>query len=386
METDVPVKPKKEFSLSDPDPGSAGDYMIRAKDFMLSTWGILGILFVVSLFLLPLLFNALNNGPERSDWAFEMTQIENLYDDGYKGEGVVVGLIDTGIDPNHDDLDHIEIVAWRDYINDRNDPYDDQGHGTMVAGILAARGDLRGAAPKVSMVVAKVFDVSGGTSRTEMEDIIAEAVDFCVENGADIISMSLGGTDFMNYNEIPSDRTEDACRRALNQGVFVVAAAGNDGDDVALGETEADVASPGTVDDVICVGSIDKNGIIAPTSSVGDNNGWLPGPFDDRRDPDRKPELVAPGVDIFTTYPGNKYKFMSGTSAATPFVSGALALLLEAHPEYKRDGASGGDRSAIDHVKTLLMNTAREQEGQGTPHDDYYGYGLVKIKDTIAGL
>ncbi len=311
---------------------------------------------------------------ERTEWAYTVTEIKNLNDLGHDGEGVVVGIVDTGIDTSHPDLDHINVTAWMDYVNGESLPYDDEGHGTMMAGIIAAEGEIDGAAPKVDMVVVKAISSSGTGSSSD----VAEGIDFCVDNGADVICLSLGGRG-RRFNI--GDDTVQACERAIAEGVYVVAAAGNDGEESG----DNDVDSPATAEDVIAVGAIDEDKNIASFSSVGDNNGVSPGPFDDRQDPDKKPELVAPGVDIVSTYLDEKYATGSGTSQATAFVAGGIALLLDANPEWQREGNSGGDANAVDHFKDVFMDTA-EKLDQITPHDDYYGYGLIQVKDADTDL
>jgi serine protease AprX len=311
---------------------------------------------------------------ERTEWAFTSTEIKDLNDLGYNGEGVVVGIVDTGIDTSHPDLDHINVIAWIDYVNDESEPYDDEGHGTMMAGIIAADGQIDGAAPKVDMVVVKAISSSGSGSSSD----VAAGIQFCIDNGADVICLSLGGRSrLLNLG----DDSAQAVENAIAQGVYVVAAAGNDGE-----EDDGDVSSPATVDDAIAVGAIDENKRIASFSSKGDNDGVFPLPFDDRQDPDKKPELVAPGVDIVSTYPDEKYATGSGTSQATAFVAGCIALLLDANPEWQREGNSGGDASAVDHFKDVFMDTAQKLSDQDTPHDDYYGYGLIQVKDAEAEL
>ncbi|UCF07962.1 MAG: S8 family serine peptidase [Thermoplasmata archaeon] len=366
------------------DIGMLGGSMEK-KNIVLIIVIILAVITVILLFALSLSSNDENgiipwpdgNGEtvERSEWAFETTEITDLNDLGYDGDGVVVGIVDTGIDTSHPDLDHINITAWMDYVNGQSAPYDDEGHGTMMAGIIAASGEIDGAAPKVDMVVVKAISSSGSGSSSD----VAAGIDFCVANGADVICLSLGGR-ARRFNL--GDDTAQACDRAIEQGVFVVAAAGNDGED----SNDNDVDSPATVEDVIAVGAIDKNKHIASFSSIGDNDGRTPFPIDDRQDPDKKPELTAPGVDIVSTYPNSKYAEGSGTSQSTAFVAGCIALLLDANPDWQREGSSGGDGDAIDEFKDVFMDTAEKLPEQDTPHDDYYGYGLIQAMDAEARL
>jgi serine protease AprX len=306
---------------------------------------------------------------ERTEWAFEITQIKDMNDDGYDGEGIVVGIVDSGIDLSHPDLDHINITAWKDYVNGRANPYDDNGHGTHIAGIIAAQGEIDGIAPKVKLIVVKA--ISGSGSGTDSD--VADGIRFAVDNGADVICLSLGGrARFLNLG----DDTASACEDAIDEGVFVVAAAGNDGED-----DDGDVASPATVNDVIAVGAIDENKNIASFSSEGENDGSLIPPRPPRFDPDRKPEMVAPGVEIVSTWINDEYRFGSGTSQATAFVAGGVALLLDANPEHQREGSSGGNENAVSNLKEIFMDTAEECPNQAEPHDDHYGYGLINVKD-----
>lgn len=324
---------------------------------------------------------------EQTGWAYEITQINTMNSQGYEGIGVVIGIVDTGINIGHKDLNHVEIVAWKDYINDKETPYDDQGHGTHVAGIICADGEIIGGAPQVSLIVVKAMDNKGEGS----EDDIADGIDFCVEKGADIICLSLGGLRF----PILGTDVERACEDATSSGVFVVAAAGNDGED----SDQEDVISPANVEYVIAVGAIDRNKKIAPFSNKGDNEGLVPGyqgtdpilnePYDpfERQDPNKKPELVAPGVNISSTWKST-YAKASGTSQAVPFVCSVLAILLDdrAFPEYRHDGVEGGSEETIEKFKNVFMSTSLKLGSQERPHDEYYGYGLIQAQKAYNGL
>ncbi len=298
--------------------------------------------------------------PTRSEWAFRMTQVRDLQDAGLDGRGEVVCLVDTGIDPGHPDLSGVPIRGWRDFVRGRADPYDDDGHGTAMAGIIAARGALTGVAPAVALIVAKALDAHGmGTSAG-----LASAIDFCVDpdgdgnrtDGADVVSLSLAAASNVTLG---SDVTA-AVTAALSWGVVIVASAGNDG----LAD-DGDVQNPASIEGVIAVGSVDEFGAVALFSSKGASVG--------RTDPNRKPELVAPGVDLLTTARGGGYQLVSGTSASAAFVSGIVALLLEAHPNV----GTAANFAMILSLKTALMDAAHEALGQVAPHDPHYGYGVV---------
>ena len=184
---------------------------------------------------------------------------------------------------------------------------------------------------------------------------------------------------------IETDELEAAVNRAIDQGIFVVAAAGNDGGS----DDDGDVASPGSEDDVICVGAIDTDGSIWSNSSVGSNGGSII-PFRPlgRQDPDKKPELVAPGEKLAILHAqidgaNSLYAWGSGTSGATVWVSGAIAHLLEHRPDLAHNGSSGGTRDTVNNVKEWVQNSVIQQDGQ-TEHDDYYGYGRLKVDALIA--
>lgn len=317
---------------------------------------------------------------KKSEWAYEMTQLRQMNSEGFEGNGVVVGIVDTGIDPDHDDLDHVIIVAWKDYINEKDKPYDDKGHGTHVAGIICADGKIDGGAPEVGLIVVKAIDSKGeGT-----DENVADGIKFCVNNGADIICLSLGGGTL----PLLGTNSERECNDAINNGVFVVAAAGNDGEN-----DDGDVSSPANVEGVIAVGAIDKNKIIAPFSSKGHNTeGVIPGyqgkdpifglkldPTETWDDPNKKPELVAPGVQISSTYRDNSYVFASGTSQATPFICSVIAVILDdrALPQYRHDGKNNEGQDTIEKFKNAFMNTTEKLKNQEKPHDEHYGYGLI---------
>ncbi|UCE38617.1 MAG: S8 family serine peptidase, partial [Thermoplasmata archaeon] len=231
-------------------------------------------------------------------------------------------------------------------------------------GIIAASGVINGIAPKVNMVVVKAISAEGSGSDSD----VADGIHFCADSGANVICLSLGGrARFLNLG----DQSANACEDVIDEGVFVVAAAGNDGE-----SDDGDVSSPATVNEVIAVGAIDKNKNIASFSSIGDNDGNV-FPFRlPRFDPNRKPELVAPGIEITSTYLEDGYAIVNGTSQATAFVAGGIVLLLDAHPDYMN-----GDSDEIIQFKNVFMDTAEKCPGQNTPHDNYYGYGLINVVD-----
>ncbi len=304
----------------------------------------------------------------RSEWAYNMTQVLEMSSLGFTGQGVTVGLVDSGIDLSHPDFANLSLKGWNDLVNGNATPYDDDGHGTQMAGIIAG---TDGGAPGAALLVAKAIDAAG----TSTDSLVARAVRWCLDpNGdgdrldsADIISLSLGG----GRLPILGTETEKACKEALSWGAFVVAACDNDG-----ASDDGEVSSPASVKLVIAAGAVNQTGKIAPFSSAGRNEGSILPPILPRHDPDKKPEVVAPGVDLWCDIPGGGHDFGSGTSHAAAFVSACLAVVLGALPQYLPRNNEG--ETTIVKFKQALMDTALKLDGQAEPHDEHYGYGLVQ--------
>lgn len=290
---------------------------------------------------------------------------------GYSGSGVNVCIVDTGMELNHPDLEGFDVAAWVDIVQGKSNPYDDHGHGTNMAGILVANGWINGIAKDVNLYVAKALLANGSGYE---EDVVA-GIDWCIGQNVSIISLSLGGGQDLFPLPSSNGRTiEDSVNDATARGIFVIAAAGNDGGE----NDDGDVASPGSERRVICVGGVTLSGDHWAKSSTG-NNGFSAIPFKlPRGDPDKKPELVAPAKDVPVLNTQGTWSSSSGTSAATVYVTGAIAILLEAHPELASNGTSG-DVSTIDEVKDWIMQSVQPQDGQ-SDHDDDYGYGLLDIE------
>ena len=293
---------------------------------------------------------------------------------GLDGTGVRVCIVDSGIDTSHKDLSGINLVAWRDFVNNQEQPYDDQGHGTSMAGILVADGWMKGVAPEVELVVAKALSGNG----TGDDGIVADAIDWCVDQGSHIISLSLGGAPgLLPFNPFGGRDSSDAADDAIDQGIVVIAAAGNDGGP----DDDGDVAHPSSERLVISVGGHTEDGSHWSGSSTGDNNGNLLPLILPRQDPQKKPEVVAPAEGVPVVNNDGTWSIVDGTSAATVFVTGAIALLLEAQPGLAGNETSGSSASVIQ-IKQALMDTAKPQPGQDG-HDDDYGYGMLQIENLI---
>jgi len=246
-----------------------------------------------------------------------------------KGTGAKVAVIDSGIDYNHEDLNDNDRGGY-DFVNGDSDPLDDYGHGTHVAGIIAAEDNdvgVIGVAPEANLYALKVLDSSGSGSYSDLID----ALGWCVDHGIQVANMSLGGT-------IPSRSLRVACDNAYNAGVLLVAAAGN--------YSSSRILYPAKYDSVLAVSATDQSDNLASFSNYGDQI-----------------ELAGPGVSINSTLLGGGYGEKSGTSMSTPHVSGTAALVVA----YGITGSSA--------IRDQLNTTAEDLGDPG--RDAYFGYGLV---------
>lgn len=302
----------------------------------------------------------------------EMIQLDEV---SLNGEGVAVCIVDSGIDLTHPDLSDLSLSGWRDFISTSTEPYDDNGHGTSMAGILVADGWIKGVAPNVELYVAKALDGANGVGSDET---VAQAIDWCVEQNVNIISLSLGGAPgILPFNPFSGRDSGDAANDAIEQGIVVVAAAGNDGGS----DDDGDVAHPSSEQLVISVGGVTLSESHWSGSSIGDNDGSLFPLILPRQDPNKKPEIVAPAESVPVINNQNSWSIVDGTSAATVFVTGAIALLLESSPELSSDSQQANS-GTVTQIKQLILNSVKAQEGQ-EEHDDNYGYGLLQINDLI---
>ena len=280
---------------------------------------------------------------------------------GLNGQGITIAVIDTGIDSSHESLDDLDddpntndpkIIGWKDFVNFNPNPYDDHGHGTHVSGIAAGTGgssNFVGVAPGANLVGVKVLNGYGSGTFSDVIAGIEWVVQHKDEYGISIISMSLGA----NVNSDGTTPVEIAADYAVDMGINFVVAAGNSG---AWGYNS--VGIPASAFDVITVGAVDDNLDIAYFSSRG--------PTKDGR---TKPEVSAVGVDVTSSFPGG-YVAWSGTSMATPHVSGFVALLLQQNPSL-----------TPMQVRDLLMQTAVDKGIEGVDND--YGSGVVNGFETF---
>lgn len=293
----------------------------------------------------------------RNDFGLDGDRDGNI--NSYSKNDVVVAVIDTGIDGNHVDLDGGKIIAWKDYVGNQLSPYDDNKHGTHVAGIIAGEGDgdsqYKGVAEGAALIGLKVLDSQGSGS---MSDVTA-AIDWCITNknlyGIDVINMSLG----TSGSSDGTDATSLAVNNAANNGITVVVAAGNSGPD------KYTVGSPGAAANAITVGAMADVG--EDGFNVTDFSSR--GPTADERS---KPDICAPGYNITApqTNSTNGYIELSGTSMATPFTAGTVALMLDANPNL-----------TPAQIKNNLMSTADDWGKNGEDID--YGAGRLDGYEAI---
>ncbi|WP_394188547.1 S8 family serine peptidase [Paenisporosarcina quisquiliarum] len=268
------------------------------------------------------------------DWGIQSINITKTWQTGYTGKGVKVAVIDSGIS-SHEDLVIAGGVSFVDYTNSYQD---DNGHGTHVAGIISASDNgygVKGVASGVELYAVKTMDEKGSAY---LSNVIA-GVNWAIQNQMDIINLSLS-----TQSESPAFK--DIVDKAYDEGILLVAAAGNDG--TKSGDT---VDFPARYPSVIAVGAIDQNNRFASFSSTG---------------PDV--EVVAPGVAVLSTYLNNSYARLNGTSMATPFVSGYLALLKQAYPSLSNY-----------QLRSLLINHTLDLGLPG--FDQFFGNGLVIASD-----
>lgn len=251
-----------------------------------------------------------------------------------KGEGVKIAIIDTGIDTDHPDLKHAIKKTYNSF-NGSTNVNDVQGHGTHVAGVIGANGVMVGVAPEAELYIVKALGDDGGGSSLSL----AKGIEWCIEQDVDVISMSLGS---QGSAQMVSDILQDA----VDKNIIPVCAAGND----ANGNKERiSIDYPAAYKHTIAVGAIDTSNNHANFSSIGNV------------------DVVAFGVRVLSTYKNSSYAMLSGTSMATPYISGAIALLQGVAK------ARLGRRLTLDEVKTILAINARDLGDPGK--DKVYGYG-----------
>ncbi|MDM5301430.1 serine protease Isp [Bacillus subtilis] len=260
---------------------------------------------------------------------------------GVKGKNVKIAVLDTGCDISHPDLKN-QVIGGKNFTDDdggKEDMISDyNGHGTHVAGTIAANdsnGGIAGVAPEASLLIVKVLGGANGSGQYEW---IINGINYAVEQKADIISMSLGGP-----NDVPE--LEEAVKNAVKNGVLVVCAAGNEGDG---NERTEELSYPAAYNEVIAVGSVSVARELSEFSNAN-----------------KEIDLVAPGESILSTLPNKKYGKLTGTSMAAPHVSGALALIKSYEEESFQRKLSETEVYAQLVRRTLPLDIAKTLAGNG---------------------
>ena len=298
-------------------------------------------------------------------WGVKRIGSGTVHDGGNKGAGVKIGIIDSGVDHGHQDLDGVYAGGY-DFVQDDADPDDVYGHGTHVAGTACAEDNglgVVGVAPGCALYSLRVLNDSGSGS---WGTTIA-AMDWAVLNGLQVVNLSLGSS------QDPGSTVKAAFDNAEAKGLVIVAAGGNSGTPSGKGNN---VIYPAKYASVIAVAATDKNDTRPSWSSTGEEI-----------------ELAAPGVSVLSSWndgdsphnpqpsilDGDWYKEGSGTSMASPHVAGAAALVIAA-------GVTDGnfDGRINDEVRAILNSTADDIGAVGK--DTHYGYGLVNVAAAIASL
>jgi thermitase len=273
-----------------------------------------------------------------NQWGPEKIEADTAWNTRKGGNVALVAVVDTGIDYNHRDLRANYVALGYDWVNDDADPMDDNGHGTHVAGIIAATMNnslgIAGLA-QVQVMAEKGFSYNG----MGYSDDLANAIIHAANQGARIISCSWGSDE-------ESQLIRNAIKYATRKGALVIAAAGNSGTNTKH--------YPAAYPEVIAVTATDENDNPAAFTTYGD---WV--------------DLAAPGTSIYSTYLWNSYVSMSGTSMACPHVTGVAALVWSQYP-----------MMTAEQVRSQLLNTADDLGEPGV--DVFYGYGRVNARKAVA--
>ncbi|PAB56894.1 S8 family peptidase [Anaeromicrobium sediminis] len=277
-----------------------------------------------------------NDPGSKSQLAVAYTKSNLVWDEIDQKRDINVAIIDTGIDYNHPDLkNRVKVDLGYDFVNDDPDPMDDNGHGTHVAGIIAAEkdnnegivgivGDL-----DVNIIPIKALDKDGSGDI----GVIAQAIEYAVDKGAHIINLSLGGPQ-------ENEEIKEAIEYAMDKGVFVIAAAGND-------SRNCDRYVPAGLDGVYTVAASNLINKKANFSNYG-----------------KSVDIAAPGVKILSTVPNGGYEAWDGTSMATPVVTGVVAMLMTENPDID-----------INEIKDILSKSSKDIMQSGI--DPFTGTGLI---------
>lgn len=287
---------------------------------------------------------------ETKDWGLLTNNIPKTWEIT-KGEGINIFILDTAGSSDHSDLKE-NIIGGINF-SDSSDLLDRNGHGTHCAGIIAASENdmgVVGVAPKAKIFLVKVLDDSGNGSVISIE----KGLRFCYESldkeiKPHIISMSLGSSSELGHG------THFWIKKLYEKNIPIICAAGNSG--------QEGVNYPAKYQETIAIGAYDSKENLANFSTTGE-----------------EVDFTAPGVDIYSTWIENNYARISGTSMATPFVAGIVALLLAKHK--KQEAETGmNDCKTISQIKEHLIKYSIDKGDIGK--DNQWGYGIIDVDKLI---
>ncbi len=252
-------------------------------------------------------------------------------------KNVVVAVVDTGIDPNHEDLknnlwkDPVTGNYGYDFVENKPNPKDEHGHGTHVSGILGAtlnaKSGVSGVAHKVSIMPIRYYSEKNTGSENLKNSI--KALNWAIDHGAKIINYSGGGPEY-------SKEEYETIKKARDKGVLIVAAAGNEHQNADLPQNYYYPCAY-RMENIVCVAAINIRNELLASSNFGK----------------KMVDVVAPGENILSTVPGGKYSYMTGTSQATAFVTGMVALMLAHDPKLKPSDVREILNSTVDKIENL---------------------------------
>jgi subtilisin family serine protease len=278
---------------------------------------------------------------QKESWGIQAFDLPKAWEKT-KGEGVKIGVLDTGCDLDHPDLQK-NLLQGINFINQKNDPWDDNRHGTHVSGIISAENNdigVIGVAPKSKIIPIKVLDKNGNGNLVNVSKGIRWAVD---KGNVDLICMSLGAPN-------PVQEVRKAIQYAMSKNVVCFVAAGNSG-------MTKNIFYPANYPEVIAIGSIDEKFNRSSFSNTGENL-----------------DFMAPGSKILSTVPNNSYAVLCGTSMATPFAVGIAALYLS---YVRNNNLDIKLNNSEDYIREFKPHTFSIKDKSGK---FYQGFGIINVK------
>lgn len=292
---------------------------------------------------------SLDDAKEKAGWGITAFNLPKTWE-STQGEGVVIAVLDTGVDLDHPDLVN-NLLPGMNFVEQGRPPEDKNSHGSHCAGILVAEKNeigMVGVAPKAKVMPIKVLDKNGSGNMVN----VALGIKWAVDHGADIISMSLGCPN-------PLQQVRKAIQYAESKGVTVFCAAGNAG-------ITKEIMYPASYPETIGISAIDENFDRASFTCTG---------------PDL--DFMAPGVSIFSTIPDNWYACMSGSSMAAPFVVGVAALALS----YVRKKNLKVKLTCANDYRELLKKYCTPIKNENFGGKKFYqGFGIINPNDMMTWL